>query len=221
MKQLLLDIAAPPLPTLDNFVAGAAGSNAELLHALRDMAAQGAAERFIYLWGEAGAGKSHLLQATVTLAQSRGMDAVCFSCAAQPAFDTAARLVAADDVQRLDEAAQVALFNRYNALRESGGMLLASGDAPPAQLNLRADLVTRLGWGLVYRVQGLSDAEKIRALQRHAQGRGFDLRQEVAEYLLRHYRRDLPALMALLDALDRYSLETKRPITLPLLREML
>ncbi|MEW6312471.1 MAG: DnaA regulatory inactivator Hda [Pseudomonadota bacterium] len=221
MKQLLLDIAAPSLPTLDNFVAGTAGSNAELLRALRAMAMAGAAERFVYLWGEAGAGKSHLLQATVALARSHGMDAVYFSCAAQPEFDTTVRLVAADDVQRLDEAAQVALFNRYNSLRENDGMLLASGDAPPAQLNLRADLVTRLGWGLVYRVQGLSDTEKIQALQRHAQDRGFDLKQEVAEYLLRHYRRDLPALMAVLDALDRYSLETKRPITLPLLREAL
>jgi DnaA family protein len=82
-------------------------------------------------------------------------------------------------------------------------------------------VVTRLGWGLVFQVHGLSDEEKIEALQSHAAARGFELAPGVANYLLRHWRRDLPSLLAALEALDRYSLETKRPVTVPLLRELL
>jgi DnaA family protein len=86
---------------------------------------------------------------------------------------------------------------------------------------MRPDVVTRLGWGLVYQVHGLSDDEKVQALHSHAASRGFRLGTGVAEYLLRHWRRDLPSLLGALDTLDRYSLETKRPITVPLLRETL
>jgi DnaA family protein len=124
-------------------------------------------------------------------------------------------------VQYLGEAAQIGLFNLYNRMRESGGTLLTAGECAPLHLQLRQDLVTRLGWGLVYQVHGLSDAEKAEALRVHAQQRGFVLADEVVNYLLRHWRRDLPALLAALDALDRYSLETKRPITVPMLKELM
>jgi len=89
------------------------------------------------------------------------------------------------------------------------------------QLALRADLVTRLGWGLVYHVHALADEEKARALVEHAGARGFRLPPDVCEFLLTRVRRDMPALLALLEALDRYSLETRRPVTVPLVRELL
>ena len=215
MKQLALDIAPPPAPTLDNFVPG---RNGELLAALRALAGGASRERFIYLWGDAGSGRSHLLRAVLETARRGGSSANWFD----PAQDMpAAALVAADDVERLGSEAQIALFNLYNRIRDGGGALVASGGAAPAQLPLRADLVTRLGAGLVYRVHGLNDDEKAAALQRHADARGLRLAPEIVAYLLRHAQRDLPSLMALLDALDRYSLETKRAITLPLLRELL
>jgi DnaA family protein len=88
-------------------------------------------------------------------------------------------------------------------------------------MNVRPDLATRLGWGLVYQVQGLNDMEKAQALQEHARARGFILPQEVLDYLLRHWRRDLPSLMAVLEALDRITLEQQRPVTVPLLRQLL
>ena len=129
--------------------------------------------------------------------------------------------VALDDIDRLDAAAQVAAFNLYNALRERSGALLASGPTPPAQLGLREDLVTRLGWGLVYQAHALSDGEKVRALTDHAARRGFRLAPEVCDFLLNRVRRDLPSLFAAVDALDRRSLETRRPVTVPLARELL
>lgn len=219
MKQLLLEISADFSPTLENFVAG---RNAEALQALRESAAGTQPERFIYLWGEPSSGKSHLLEAFVAAVAQRGLRAVYVRCGAGlPEGLEGYDAVALDDVGQLDGEGQIALFNLYNRLREGRGRLLTSGPCAPAQLPMRPDVVTRLGWGLVYQVHGLSDEEKTQALHAHAESRGFRLGAGVAEYLLRHWRRDLPSLLQALDALDRYSLETKRPITVPLLRETL
>ncbi len=201
MKQLLLDIQPAPAPTLENFVSG---RNAEALYSLL-LAATGKAEvRFVYLWGAPGSGKSHLLRACADLAQQHGV-----------------RLVTADDVQHLSDEAQIDLFNTYNHLRETGGVLIAAGDAAPTQMHLRDDLATRLAWGLVYQLQPLSDEERAQALKAHAMERGMNLPDEVVDYCLRHLRRDLPALMTTLQALDDWSLTAKRPVTLPLLRQLL
>ena len=194
-RQLALPISPPPEPTLDNFVPG---SNAELLATLRELAAGRCPESVIYLWGEPGSGRSHLLRAS-----------------------TREGVVCADDVERLDDHGQIALFNAINQAREAGATVLAAGDAPPAQLALREDLRSRLGWGLVYQVKPLSDAEKALYLRAEAGRRGLKVPDEVVWYLLTHVRRDLHSLSALLDRLDRASLEQSRPITLPLVREAL
>jgi DnaA family protein len=89
------------------------------------------------------------------------------------------------------------------------------------ELKLRADLLTRLGWGLVLQVRALNDEEKIHALTQRARARGFALPPEVCAYLLVHAPRDMESLFAALAALDRYSLETRRAITIRLLRELL
>ncbi len=219
MKQLLLDIVAPPAPSLGNFVMGC---NAELLHAVSELAAGQGNERQLYIWGAPGSGRTHLLQAAVAAAAARGLEANYLHAAEfADAADSPADFLAVDDVDTLDANAQIDLFNRINAVREGHGRILVAGNAAPAQLELRIDLTTRLGWGLVYQVQALTDAEKVQALTTHAAGRGFDLQPGVAGYLLRHWRRDLPSLLAALDTLDHYSLATKRPVTVPLLREVL
>ena len=223
MKQLLLDIAPPSPPTLANFVPG---RNRELLQTLNNMLA--GRERFVYLWGAAGCGRSHLLQAVVAAATRNQLNAVYIECGGTDdtniafAASSAADCVAVDDVERLSASAQIGLFNLYNRMRDEGhARLLVSGPVAPAQLGLREDLVTRLGWGLVYQVHELTDEEKAQAVQSHAASRGFDLPQEVSDYLLHHGRRDLPSLIATLDALDRYSLANRRQVTVPLLRELL
>jgi len=194
-RQLALPISPPPEPTLENFVPGA---NAELLARLRALAAGELAESVLYLWGEPGSGRSHLLAAS-----------------ARPG------LVVADDVERLDTAGQIALFNAINAARDAGGTVLAAGNAPPAQLALREDLKSRLAWGLVYQVKPLTDAEKALTLHGEAARRGLKLSDEVVWYLLTHVRRDLRSLIALLDRIDRASLEQRRAVTLPLVRELI
>lgn len=218
MRQLVFPLA-PPAPTFENFVPG---RNAELLAVLRAIALGHSPERFVYFWGQAGCGKTHLLTAVAgELAATRPVSLAPSEdrLLEQGVFSTNAYLT--DDVDRLSATGQTKLFQIYNAVRESAGVLLAAGSAPPARLALRADLVTRLGWGLVYQLHPLSDDEKASALAEHAQARGFELSREVIDYLLKRQRRDLPNLIAVLDALDRYSLETKRVITVPLVRELL
>ncbi len=201
MKQLLLDIQPLAPATLDNFIAG---SNEEALHSLK-MAIDGANEaRFIYLWGAPGSGKSHLLQACNDLALNRDLP-----------------LSVVDDVHTLDNEAQIELFNYFNQLRASGGILITSGNAAPTQMGLREDLATRLAWGLVYQLHPLSDEEKAKALKTHAKERGIKLPDEVVDYCLRYLRRDLPTLMAVLNALDKWSLTEKKPVTVPMLKKLL
>ncbi|MBI5429808.1 MAG: DnaA regulatory inactivator Hda [Nitrosomonadales bacterium] len=218
MSQLLLDISHKSVCTLDNFVAG---HNPELLSALSHALSGSSNERNFYLWGEHGSGKSHLLQACVHAAKQAKRNTV-YACGSVPRMeDGLADVVAVDDVEQLDDAAQVALFDLYNRMRDSGGMLLVSGMESPLNLKLRDDLRTRLGWGLVYQVHSLSDEEKAQALAQHAMQKGFILPPEITQYLLRHGRRDLPSLMVALDALDRHSLRLHRAPSVPLLKEVL
>ena len=197
MRQLPLEISPPAAPSLDNFVAGA---NAEALAAVRSLAAGRLREAIVYVWGAPGSGRTHLLRAAAR---------------ANPS------LVAADDVEGLDAGAQQALFNAINAARDGGPGVIAAGGAAPAGLVLREDLRTRLAWGLVYQLHAPSDAEKAAYLRAEAGRRGLRLPEEVLAYLLTHLPRDLASLNAVLEALDRYSLASQRPLTLPLVREAL
>jgi len=195
--QLILDLVVAVEPDFDNYVAG---PNAEAVASLRSFAAGATRDAVMYLWGEPGSGRTHLLRSAAK---------------ANPG------LVSADDVDDLDEPAQQGLFAAINAAREGAPPVLAAGSRPPAQLALREDLRTRLAWGLVYQLKPLSDAEKALHLRAEAARRGLRLPDEVVGYLLTRLPRDLPSLNSVLDALDRYSLAAKRPVTLPLVREAL
>jgi DnaA family protein len=214
MTQLLLDITPDWQPSFDNFVTGA---NQELLSVLHQVLSGEGRPCSIYLWGAAGSGKSHLLQASVNAAKISQDSAVYARDKVPPAQD----VVAFDDVQRLNDAAQIELFYLYNMMREIDGLLLVSGNCSLRNLDIRPDLRTRLGWGLVYQVQALSDEEKTLALMQHAQCRGFKLAPEIAQFLLRHGQRDLPGLLAVLNALDEQSLRLHRAPSIPMLKDIL
>jgi DnaA family protein len=211
MQQLLLDIRPPAQPELARFVAG---RNIELMAQLAVMLDGAAAERMVYLWGAPGSGKSYLLAAWAHACRTRGMT-VDFS------GQQAAQAVIADQVESWSTAQQHAGFAAFNRVREAGGLWLAAGSVAPAELPLMPELQTRLGWGLVFQMQALDDAEKRAALAQHAETLGFRLEPQMADYLLNHTARDMQSLLRVLEALDRFSLETQRPITLPLLRQLL
>lgn len=216
MRQLALNWGPTRPPTLDTFVAG---QNHELAARLRQFAERSSNEPCAYLWGPPGAGKSHLLQALGATAGGRyiGRNAEPSALLYSPQID----LYLLDDCDHLPPATQIQAFNLFNQVRENQACMVSAGALPPARLALREDLRTRLGWGLVYQLHGLSDQEKIAALEQLVQRRGLTLSAGVLPYLMSHFERDMRSLSALLDALDLYSLETRRPITLPLLRSLL
>lgn len=214
MSQLLLDITPDWWPTLENFVVG---GNQELLAELRRALKSRGSERCFYVWGDSGSGKSHLLQAIIGAAQDAEQNAVY----AKRKVPDMAAVIAVDDVEKLNPDQQIDLFNLYNQVRDSGGMLLVSGNGAPQHLKLRDDLRTRLGWGLVYQLHGLSEEEKAQALAQHASNKGYTLSAEVTQYLLRHGRRDLPSLIEVLDALDAHSLSMHRAPSVPLLKQIM
>lgn len=223
MRQLLLDITEIGPPSLDNFIPE---GNEELLYTLRNLVEGNQLDRFCYLWGSTGSGKSHLLRAVADALSEQQLSTLYIDCnqtdedelTLRPGIDC----LLIDNVGQLDNAAQIALFNLYNHLRDGGhGLFLASGARPPTQLGLRQDLTTRLGWGLVYQVHELTDIKKIEVMQDYAIRCGFELPLEICHYLLKYERRDLSSLIRFIHALDQLSLTRQRPVTLSLLRELL
>jgi DnaA family protein len=217
-EQLILELAAPEPPSFANFVAGA---NREPLSAVSALAAGRSPETGILLWGAAGAGKSHLLRAAASASAPVRPLVDCAAPAALPdatAIPPSALLIV-DAVGDAGVDAQGRLFTTLNRLAAGGGQWLVAASLPPARLALREDLRTRLALGLVLEVVPLADADKAQALAVYARERGFDLPDDVIAYLLAHGRRDMPSLVATLAALDRRSLATRRPVTVPLLRE--
>lgn len=211
MQQMLLDIRPAARPTLDNFIPG---PNRELLGHLGRWLNGETAETALYIWGPAGSGKTHLLQALAaasggTLWKGDG------------AIAAEAPLIVVDDVESLPAPTQIAVFDAFNHARAAGRRFVAAGENAPAGLKLREDLRTRLGWGLVFRLHPLSDADMQAALVTHARDLGFELDPSLATWLLTRKSRNLGYLLQIVEALDRYSLQTRRRITLPLLREML
>jgi len=217
MRQIPLALGTETARTFDNFVPAA---NALAITHLRALAPQAAP---VYLWGPSGAGKTHLLQALVERFEAQGTHAGWFSAAdAAPwPFDEDWALVVIDDCEALDAGQQHAAFALFVEAATQGTPVVAAGRVPPVDLTVREDLRTRLGWGHVFAIGPLGEPEARATLRREADRRGIFLSDEVMDYLLTRFARDLKHLMARLDRLDEFSLATKRTITVPLLKQML
>ena len=225
MKQLVLDIALASDPTFANFFVGPNEAAFEQLVLCSGSSQQSPVPT--YLWGLEASGKTHLLKAVSEALRGHGassgwMDA---SMHEPPAFNESWSAIILDDCQLYTVAQQRAAFNWFvNALSTDDGQprwVVAAGDVPPADLPLREDLRTRLGWGHVFALQALSEAERRAVLQRAAGARGVVLSDEVMDFMLRRFSRDLGSLVQLLGRLDAYALLTQRAITIPLIKTML
>jgi len=217
MRQIPLAIGIEAPRTFETFVPGA---NALVIVHLQALVGQAAP---VYLWGASGAGKTHLLEALVHRLHAQGLRAGWFS-AADPApwnFDESWSLIVVDRADELDAEQQHAAFSVFVEATTRGVPLVAAGRVPPVDLAVREDLRTRLGWGHVFAVQPLGEAEARATLRRVADQRGIFLSDDVMDYLLTRFARDLKHLVAQLDRLDAFSLSTKRQITVPLLKQML
>lgn len=242
-RQFALDIGHTPAPSLNNFLTGA---NLALHSTLQTLVKSWETKsqtiendnvlnkRWIYWWGSEGSGRTHLLDALGNSAKQLGLEYFSLSPSEPVSWvrleeklpelsaSNQVSVITADDVDRLDERQVASLFRILNEIQASKGIhIFMAGNAAPGALSLREDLRTRLGWGLVFQTHLLDDDEKIQALEQAAQARGLVLSPDVLPWLLNRFYRDMPNLMALIDALDAYSLETKRAVTLPLVRELL
>ena len=225
MKQMALDIGLHTTPTLDSFFAGP--NSAALQHLKLWTTSQMPSPVPTYLWGESGSGKSHLLRAVQAELSNAGVSVGWLDADQNERliFDEAWTAVLMDDVHLYNLEQQQLAFNWFvNALTPKSGSprwVLAAGMLPPADLKLRDDLRSRLGWGHVYGLQVLSDTERRAVLRSEADARGLFLSVEVMSYMLSRFSRDLSSLMSLLDHLDQFALQTKRAITIPLIKSML
>ncbi len=226
-RQLPLSVQLKQDISFDTFVPG---RNGETLGALTELLG-GDGDQFLYLWGSRGVGKTHLLQAACGEAQAAGQEVAYLPLSQVQELDPGImQNLDLLDLNCLDDihytcgrpAWEKAVFTLFNRLREQGGRLVISADAPPARLPLAlADLRSRLTWGPAYRVQDLDDEDRLRLLVQSARRRGLELSPETGWYLLHRCPRDNHSLQRLLDHLDRYSMATQRRLTIPLVREAL
>jgi DnaA family protein len=226
VRQLPLAVGFDAQPDFDEYVTG---PNGEAVAALTGWAG-GGGEPFVYLFGPAGTGKSHLLLAACRYGAARAASFVYTPLGERHLepimLEGLARtdLVALDDLQAVagDRAWELAVFNLYNELRENGRRLLVSADAPVAALPLELpDLRSRLTWGPGYRLQPLGESDCERLLVRSAKRRGLRLEDDLTRYIMRRCRREPRSLIGLLERLDEASLSRKRRPTLTLVRELL
>jgi DnaA family protein len=221
--QLPLGIGLKDAATFDNFYSA---GNELVLQAL-----QQDNDRMLYLWGPAGCGKSHLLQAQCHATAANGQSPIYLPLQELRALSPdllegleQQALIAVDDIQVIAGVSQweEALFHLYNRVRDSGQRLVVSATVAPAGLGLSLpDLVSRLGWGPVFQLTSLTDTDKRAALQMRARRRGLEIGNEVAEYLMRRCPRDMDSLFNLLNQLDHASLAAQRRLTIPFVRELI
>ncbi len=226
--QYTLAVTLPEDETLDSFYAGAqSAAVAYLKHYL----IQSTAQNPLYLFGASGSGKSHLLYAACVQAQEQGLTSQLVALDECRQFSPRLLdnlehldLVCLDNVQAIagELSWQTAVFDLYNRMLEQGKALIIVGNQAPAQLGLQlADLVSRLQACTSFQLRLLTDDDKQKLLQQKARLRGMELPDEVARYLLNHQDRDIRALVATLDKLDKATLVHQRKLTIPFVKEIL
>ena len=224
MQQIALDLGLAPSATFANFCPGA--NLAALQHLQLWVGKPGTQLRSplpMYLWGVAGSGKTHLLQAVrqALLAQGASVGWLAPDVQVPAAFDATWSAVLLDDVQAFNSAQQQQAFGWFIHAQSQQRAVLAAGLQPPADLQLRDDLRSRLAWGHVFQLHALAESERRAVLLQGAAARGLVLSDEVMNYLLSRFSRDLASLMALLDQIDTYALQTQRAVTIALIKSMM
>ena len=225
-KQLSLSVGLDDAATFDNFYRG---GNGALLHAL-ECFLQDKDDHFMYLCGSHGCGRTHLLQAACHARHQMNQTAMYiplgqgeFSPAILDGLEQVS-LVCLDDLDSVlgDPLWEEALFHLYNRMRDTPSQLVVVGRQLPSKLEqCLPDLRSRLCWGLVFQLVHLTDDEKYSSIRCRAERRGFELGDDVCDFLLHRYPRDTHALYDLLDLLDEQSLKAQRKITIPFVKEVL
>lgn len=229
--QLPLAIQLPDSATFSNLVEGDNGEAISHVQHCLSATESKCDGQAIYIWGASGCGKTHLLQAACHALSDQEAATVYLPLRDHEQLDPmmlegleGLALVCIDDIDAISGIGcwEDALFHLYNRMQTRQGYLLLAAHAPPTELDLvLADLSSRLSWGWVFQLQLLNDDEKKQALQLRAHTRGFSLSDEVGDYLLHYFSRDMHALFILLDRLDVASLIEQRRLTVPWVKKVL
>ncbi|MCU7940223.1 MAG: DnaA regulatory inactivator Hda [gamma proteobacterium symbiont of Bathyaustriella thionipta] len=222
-NQLPLSFQSPDSASFTNFIAG---ENEQLIFSLENKD-----ESLIFLWGENGSGKTHLLQALSASYQAGGLSALYILLQLDDELPPELLeglemmdLICLDDIHTVigNDEWEVALFHFFNKIRENHGRLILASNNSAVNLDIHLpDLKSRLSWGLTYQTIALSDEDKIKALKLRARQNGFEMTEDVAGYLLKHATREMPALVKLLEKLDYESLAEQRKLTIPFVKRYL
>ena len=228
--QLPLGVKLRDEATFDNYYKG---PNATVLAAVQALAdpLQAPAEHCLYLWGAPGSGCSHLLQAACHRMAEAG--ALAMYLPLREVMDNGPLLL--DGMEEVDllclDGLEVlagspgweeALFHLYNRIQQRQGRLLMAATAAPRALDFQLpDLVSRLGWGLVFHLQALDDEGKQQMLKMRAERRGLHLPDEVARYILSRGARGMGELFAALEQLDQASLQAQHRLTIPFVKRVM
>lgn len=225
--QIPLALSLPELPGFDQFVVG---DNLKVVQILGSIC-KGSKHACIYLWGPAGCGISHLLQATCLQADNYGRKVsylpLCVHTDLKPEilenYDNM-DIVCIDDVELIAGKPEweQALLHLYNRIRDAGKNMIFGSHVNPQVISVNLqDLKSRLSWDLVFHIELLGDMDKIEVLKRRANMRGFKLPHEVAEYIVRHANRELPSLLTMLDVLEKATLTRQKKLTIPFVKSVL
>ena len=229
--QLTLAVQLPDDETFESFQLGDNRACVELLKLFIEKEINVNEPLSLYLFGGYGVGKSHLLHAGCTYAETLNMSNFCISFSQLTELSVEVlegiehfSLVCLDDVQLIagNVIWQQAVFDLYNRVIEQGNKIIICGDNTVKDLEITLpDLVSRLAWGEVQSVKQLSDSDKVLALTFHANQRGMQLSEDVAKYLINRQARDMSSLIESLDILDKASIREQRKITIPFIKEVL
>lgn len=204
---------------LSNFIVG---SSTQLAHAACEAVARkpGSAYNPLYLYGNVGLGKTHLLQATANAIRGKQKNLrVVYITADKFITDYVAAVKARavdklrdrfrqvdvlvlDDVQFLagKKQTQEELYNIFNILYEAGKQIILSGDRPPKELSeLEPRLQSRFEWGITVDVGSPDYETRLAILQEKARAREFLLPQDVAEFIAENVTENVRELEGILN----------------------
>lgn len=213
------------------FASFISGANAELVAFLQSYDASDSATPLVYLWGDPGSGKTHLLQALCQAASERDDAAVYLPMCLMADFPQEAllgleemTLICIDDLDVVagNVAWEDALLRLFVRAHSNHCLIAMAGSQRVTDLGLKLpQLVSRLQWGLAFQVKQLTESDKLHALELRAQRRGVQLPLASARYLVKHYGAATEQLFAALEQLDQASMVAKRRLTIPFIRSVL
>ena len=180
-----------------------------------------------YVWGSAGMGKSHILQACCDLQGERARyfplrDFVLYPPEQVLAGAESARVIALDDVDAMDGHPhwQEALFGLFNLCQESGSRLLVTASKAPQQLaEVLPDLRSRLSSLPVFQIPRFDEEQVAQLLILRGDLAGLRLAEDVVRYCAVRLRRNPRLVVSFVDELDKLSLAQRRAVTVPFVRE--